>query len=332
MKPLLPLLLLLALPLKAEAGQNVLTGFFGPGTSFTKAFPMASNAGDLLKCATRSPGAPVTSITDANGNTWALLKGGELGSWAVLSAVAGISTPTFNLSTSGFLEISCTEEPGNWLLEQVVGPASGSGTSASITATTQNAGDLVIGYGSNSQTDYPSLTAGSGFTLEGVRNVFIEDGIFASPGPITVSAAYGSAVSPWFQYAAVFKPANLPPPPTFTFSGQVTTCAFCDGTDDNSLANALTLVAGATVTVSNGSVPICSGTFTTTAQFSCSGSLNTAPQMIPLTVTLTLQNGTAYSATQNILGILFQNRVSIILVPLFDSLNLQPRGLRFYTQ
>ena len=332
MKKLFLMLCFLAVPLRAEAGQNILTGFFGPGTSFSKPFPGTSNAGDLLACATRSPGSPVTSIIDPAGNSWALAKGGEVALWTVYSAIAGISTPTFNLSTSGYLEVSCMEEPGSWLLEQVAGPTSGSGQVASIQVTTQNAGDLVIGYGSNSQTDYPSLTAGSDFTLEGVRNVFIEDGIFASAGPVTVSAAYGSAVSPWFQYAAVFKPANLPPPPTFTFSGQVTTCAFCDGTDDNSLANALTLVAGATVTVSNGSTPICSGTFTTTAQFSCSGQINTAPQMIPLTVTLTLQNGTAYSTTQNILGILFQGRASIILVPLFDSLNLQPRGLRFYTQ
>lgn len=142
------------------------------------------------------------------------------------------------------------------------------------------------------------------------------NGNFTSAAEINVSGTLNS-------------PVNIV---TFTFPVQLTTCTKCDGTDDQGAA-ALGLLAGSSITISSGTSTVCSGVLNANAQMSCSAGIDISPAMIPLSLTVVSGDGsTSYTDSQQILGILFMGRNVINVVALFDSANLQPRGLRVWTQ
>ena len=127
-------------------------------------------------------------------------------------------------------------------------------------------------------------------------------------------------------------PASPPNIATFTFPVQLTTCTKCDGTDDQG-ATALGLLAGSKISISSGSSVVCSGVLNANAQMSCSAGIDISPAMVPLSLTVTSGDGsTSYTDSQQILGILFMGRNLINVVALFDATNLQPRGLRVWSQ
>ena len=139
----------------------------------------------------------------------------------------------------------------------------------------------------------------------------------------------------WMNVAELNVTGVLTVPPnivTFTFPVQLTTCTKCDGTDDQGAA-ALGLFAGSKISISSGSSTVCSGVLNANAQMSCSAGIDISPAMIPLSLTVVSGDGsTSYTDSQQILGILFMGRNVINVVALFDATNLQPRGLRVWSQ
>jgi hypothetical protein len=67
------------------------------------------------------------------------------------------------------------------------------------------AGELVIGIGSNHTTGLPGIIGDGGFTLRDHANAFIEDMVATASGEVTSKVTYSSPVN-WCQFTMSFKP------------------------------------------------------------------------------------------------------------------------------
>jgi hypothetical protein len=117
---------------------------------------------------------------------------------------AASETITVTYPSVTYTIIAIAEYSGGWV-EDACGIAGGSGTAATSPTVTASAGDLLIGYGWNSTSNYVGATAVAPLTLEGFGNIFIEDGMNATADSVSSSAAWSSSVN-WTQAIAAFKP------------------------------------------------------------------------------------------------------------------------------
>lgn len=155
----------------------------------------------------------------------------------------------------------------------------------------------------------------------------------ASPsGDLILSLSASGGQCNFDNVSLAFTPAVLPNIVTIQFPVQLTTCTKCDGTDDQG-ASALGLLAGSTIALTSDTSSLCKGTLNANAQMVCSSGIDISPALVPLTLTVTSPDGSiGYTDSQQILGLLFTGRGIINIIGLFDSANLQPRGMRVFTQ
>jgi hypothetical protein len=103
------------------------------------------------------------------------------------------------------------EYPGTLALDVAAPLANGSSlTAQSNIITTMQAGDLILGYGWNSTTNYDSIAPSAGFTLESFpHNAHLEDQTQAIAGPISSGVLWSGAVN-WTQGIVALKVSNQP--------------------------------------------------------------------------------------------------------------------------
>jgi hypothetical protein len=219
---LLGLLCFAALPFVA-AGQTFLqSGTLNgsnPALSNSCVFPQNNGAGDTLILAIRTPN--IATVTDSQGNIWVPAGVNGAGSlWYATNSKPGANSVTISYPQSEYFQAICAEYSGLLHLDQGVQVASGNGTAAaSYAISTMASGDLIVGFGNNGTTNYPGITAGTGFTMRGQVNEFLEDMIQSTPGTVTGTATYSSSVG-WNQGVAAFAPGP-PIPGSFLQAGSV---------------------------------------------------------------------------------------------------------------
>jgi IPT/TIG domain/Glucodextranase, domain B len=180
----------------------------GNGTdnlTYTCTYPQGNRAGDTLVFAVNG-GLSAQSVTDSQGNNWVPVVNGPIELWYAINSKAGANVVTLTFPAAQVLQAVCAEYSGLYLLDQVSQIASGeSSTATSPNITTSSANDLVIGFGINFTTNGPNLTPGTGFTLRGSANVFLEDKVQSAAGTTNSTMNYGAVVD-WNQAVAAFTP------------------------------------------------------------------------------------------------------------------------------
>src|SRR5271157_982709 len=201
-------LLLLCLPITA-IGQSFIQSATvnqptGSALTYSCSYSQANGGGNTLVLVGRF-GVTVSSITDSQGNLWEPAGvNGSTGLWYATNSKAGTNSVTVTFPTNQPFQGVCAEYSGQLRLDQLAQGAGGTGTAAaSSSISTIASGDLIIGFGNNYTTNTPSVTAGTGFTLRGQVNEFLEDMIQSAAGPVASSVTYGSSVS-WNQYVVAF--------------------------------------------------------------------------------------------------------------------------------
>lgn len=276
---ILAVLLLAAIPASAQVTVQTVTlnvnNYANPQAAYTMAFKQPNTAPCTLFLAVPrviQAQHPVT-ITDSQ-NAWALAPG-STGLWYTTSCASGSNTVKAAFADMQYFQGVLIEVPGVWVPNKVSGRSSGASAITTSALIDANAGDLLLGYGYNDDTNYPGITAGTGFTLEGNANVFLETAKQAAFGTVTSSVTYSGSVS-WHQNVASFSLATLPAPlqitvpglATFTFPiadvSQVPACTLADGVcslaiqvcDAANPPNCLTSAAGTLAIVKTATLPI----------------------------------------------------------------------------
>jgi uncharacterized membrane protein (UPF0136 family) len=192
-----------------QAGTVNQTG--STSLTYSCTFPQATQAGNTLILAGRF-GIPATwTVNDSQGNPWVPVVNSTVGLWYAPNSKAGTNTVTITYSQLQPFQGVCAEYSGLFALDQSTAIVSGTGTTAtSSLITTTAVNDLIVGFGTNDTTNSEGgvrgdLTAGSGFTLRGNENIFIEDEVQGTAGPISSSVNYGASVV-WNQGIAAFSP------------------------------------------------------------------------------------------------------------------------------
>jgi hypothetical protein len=176
----------------------------------TSVGPLTNTAGNFLVIVSRQT---ITAISDTLSNTnWtnANITNGSI--WYCPNCKGGANT--LSCTTAGGCQSVWAEYSGIALTSpldvQNASTATGTGTAAaSNSITTTKDGDLIIGYGWNSTTNSPTITAGSGFTLRNNNpspNSHLQDRLLTPAGAITSQCTY-SASATWFESVISFKAA-----------------------------------------------------------------------------------------------------------------------------
>jgi hypothetical protein len=183
-------------------------------------FPQNNGAGDTLILAIRAAAGGIT-VTDSQGNIWEPAGVNDSGAlWYATNSKAGANSVTITYLQNEWFQAVCAEYSGLLHLDQGVQVATGNGTAAaSYAVSTIASGDLIVGFGNNGTTNYPGITAGTGFIMRGQVNEFLEDMIQSTSGTVTSTATYSSSVS-WNQGVAAFAPGP-PIPGSFLQAGSV---------------------------------------------------------------------------------------------------------------
>jgi hypothetical protein len=182
--------------------------------TYSCTYPESTQAGNTLILAGRFGNPSTWTVTDSQGNAWVPVVNSFVGLWYAPNSKAGANTVTITYSQLQPFQGICAEYSGLFALDRSAAVVSGTGTTAtSSSISTTTGSDLIIGFGTNDTTNGAGgvrgdLTAGVGFTLRGNENIFIEDQIQSTAGPISSSMAYGASVA-WNQAIAAFSP--LPP-------------------------------------------------------------------------------------------------------------------------
>jgi hypothetical protein len=222
MKKLL-LLLALAMPLRAQTPLPLAVqtwklapvgagAYASPMAVYNAPSPQPTTTGNTLVAIVPTTDKPMVSET---GNTWT--QNPTCPEVWTATALGAIETITVTYSSPQYTVDIFAEYPGQLTVDSCAAVVSGSGTaplSASITTTA--AGDLILGYGWNTTTNYDVVTPATGFSLEGQQNIFLEDEIQSAAGSVSSSATItGTATVNWYQGIAALRTALQPVTLTF---------------------------------------------------------------------------------------------------------------------
>jgi len=177
----------------------------GPIYTYTFAQPLVSPC--TLLVSVRQPGQVVS---DTQGNSFIQLSTGYTQLWYSKTCSSGPDTIKVTCPSLCWSQFTASEYAGSWVLDQqspeVYGVNSATGWTASIMPT--QSGELIIGIGSNSTTNTPQITAGTGWTLRANADEFIEDMVQATAAPVASAVTY-SVPSFWSQITYSFMPTGM---------------------------------------------------------------------------------------------------------------------------
>lgn len=201
------------------------TAFVGDGTAstFPKAFGSNVTAGNAIIVCTTTPGSLIVdSIADTLSNTYAPIGVGFTNSgikneiWAALNVAGGACTVT--VTTSGNAECAGTVSEFSGVAassaSDITGGAFGSDATATVSISTSNADDVLIGCMSHASAEV-TLTSGSGFSILAESEPAVhmplhtEYRVVSSTSNWTVDVACGGSVN-WKIYAAALKASAGP--------------------------------------------------------------------------------------------------------------------------
>jgi hypothetical protein len=232
-------------------------------TVFSLPFKNPNTAPCTLFATIRNPNAVVT---DSNANTWVKLSN-EL--WQTTTCVSGANTIFLTFSGPNYEQPVWAEYAGVLVLDGSIPALSeGTGLLASSLTTQANAGDLVLGWGSNANSNNDAVTAGPGFTLRGDVNEYLQDMVANTTGPVQSTVTYATADT-WVTSVAAFK-ISVPPPPPLNFPLANSSFLFDDGTP---------VAPGLAVSMNqwNGSAWVGAGTIQSDSSGNLTGTLSVNP-------------------------------------------------------
>lgn len=221
----------------AAFGQGYVQGGvqpLGQQTVFTFTFAKPNTAPCTLFVAVRNPNF---TVADSNGNTW-VKDSNEL--YQTTTCASGVNTVTLTFTGPSYEQAVFAEYGGVLAVDgSIPALAQGTGVAAASSIIQVNAGDLVLGWGSNANSNSDAVTAGAGFTLRGDVNQYLQDEVVAVAGPTQSTVTYATADT-WITSVAAFKVVTPPGPlvitipnlATFTFLvnavSQLPTCSATD--------------------------------------------------------------------------------------------------------